>query len=327
MSLTIPVLVVSCLVGLQDRKPGGFDTPEAAFKAFQAAWQAQDWDSLYLCYPPSERAKEEDDWREERKKLAIPENREMLEEMAKAWNSTPAELLKMSHKDSFTARMKAAAQRSKGKSDFGEAVIIKKEIQGTRALLFLKADSEETIAMASEEKRWYMSWRPSPKAEVASNERNAAAAVRMVYLTQLVIQSEDSDKDGAKNFWVADIRGLNTLFPAGDFNAIDRAVACADASPSALSRPLAEEKTPKAGYMFAVIPKYKENGGGIAYDNRTGRNAKKFGVCAYPAKYGSTGTLTFILNETGTLHSKDNGGKPVQEFPEKPEAEGWKRHP
>jgi hypothetical protein len=74
--------------------------------------------------------------------------------------------------------------------------------------------------------------------------------------------------------------------------------------------------------LYAVIPRDEQ---GALYDQGGGRNPAKFGFCAYPAPYGSSGRLTFVVNESNIIYRLDTRGKPVQQFPALPEAEAWKR--
>jgi hypothetical protein len=49
----------------------------------------------------------------------------------------------------------------------------------------------------------------------------------------------------------------------------------------------------------------------------------EFGICAAPARYPASGRRTFIMDTTGTVYGKDNGGRPVTIFPPSPRAAGW----
>ena len=47
------------------------------------------------------------------------------------------------------------------------------------------------------------------------------------------------------------------------------------------------------------------------------------GLCAVPAVYGETGRHTFVVDLTGTVWMKDNGGRPVQAYPDVVNEDGW----
>ena len=67
------------------------------------------------------------------------------------------------------------------------------------------------------------------------------------------------------------------------------------------------------GFYFVDIT----SGPGGEYDFR-----ENCGLCAVPSPYRS-GRLTFIVELTGIVWQKDNGGRPVTQFPSSPDAEGW----
>jgi len=73
-------------------------------------------------------------------------------------------------------------------------------------------------------------------------------------------------------------------------------------------------ETPKSGYWFVDISADAEG----PLDSKW-----RFGLCAVPARHGTDGKRTFIIGEEGTVHSKDNGGKPVTVWPDV-EKEGWR---
>ena len=50
---------------------------------------------------------------------------------------------------------------------------------------------------------------------------------------------------------------------------------------------------------------------------------EEYGVCAVPASYPRSGRRTFIIDTTGTVYGKDNGGVPLTVFPASPRAAGW----
>ncbi len=63
----------------------------------------------------------------------------------------------------------------------------------------------------------------------------------------------------------------------------------------------------------------------IPYNDGSGRNRDRFGLCSYPAKYGGKSTLTVIVNEENVIWKKDTGGVPPRGFPLDPAKDGWTR--
>jgi hypothetical protein len=66
--------------------------------------------------------------------------------------------------------------------------------------------------------------------------------------------------------------------------------------------------TPYHGYYFRLLPGQSESAksGALDYTVR-GRTIGGFAAVAYPAKYGNTGIMSFIINQDGTVYQKDLG--------------------
>jgi len=66
--------------------------------------------------------------------------------------------------------------------------------------------------------------------------------------------------------------------------------------------------TPYHGYYFRLLPGQAESAksGALDYTVR-GRTIGGFAAVAYPAKYGNTGIMSFIINQDGTVYQKDLG--------------------
>ena len=72
--------------------------------------------------------------------------------------------------------------------------------------------------------------------------------------------------------------------------------------------------TARFGYLFCDILAGPEGPYDFSID---------CGLCAFPEAYGESGRNTFIIDATGVIYQKDNEGRPVQEYPADPEADGW----
>lgn len=180
------------------------------------------------------------------------------------------------------------------------------------------------------------------RAQTAANERNGAVTLKTFAAAQADFRSNDRDNNRVNDFWVADVSGLYRIVAGGSIRLIEQAAAEADARPCVpldKAGPLpgaAQEhatklvaigkSAAKAGYWFVAVEKYEdEKGAAVKYNDGNGRNPSMFGVCSYPAEYGKTGKLTFILNEENTIWKKDTGGKPPDVFPADPRKAGWSR--
>ncbi|MHC1729533.1 MAG: DUF2950 domain-containing protein [Syntrophobacteraceae bacterium] len=66
--------------------------------------------------------------------------------------------------------------------------------------------------------------------------------------------------------------------------------------------------TPFHGYFFKILKAQGKNASGGAYDYVVqGRMIGGFALVAYPAKYGASGIMTFMVNHEGVVYQKDLG--------------------
>jgi len=71
--------------------------------------------------------------------------------------------------------------------------------------------------------------------------------------------------------------------------------------------------TPFHGYYFHMLTGQSNNAPGGARDYmRNGKMVGGFGFVAYPAEYGNSGVMTFIMNQDGILLQKDLGTSTAQ---------------
>lgn len=67
---------------------------------------------------------------------------------------------------------------------------------------------------------------------------------------------------------------------------------------------------PYNGYLIKVLVAQGETAPGGENDSSTGGSLTKgFALLAYPAKYGETGVLTFVVSHLGVIYEKDLGEK------------------
>ncbi len=68
------------------------------------------------------------------------------------------------------------------------------------------------------------------------------------------------------------------------------------------------KQTPYYGYYYNILKEQGKHAPGGAMDYVVGgRMSRGFGLVAYPAKYGVSGVMTFIVNQKGMLYEKDLG--------------------
>jgi hypothetical protein len=113
------------------------------------------------------------------------------------------------------------------------------------------------------------------------------------------LQSSDGKKDGL--YWPA--AGDEPRSPLGEQFARARSEGYFKEAPSASTR-----SAPFHGYVYRLLTAQGPNAPGGAYDYRVaGRMIGGFALVAFPAEYGNSGVMTFIVSHAGVVYSKDLG--------------------
>jgi hypothetical protein len=74
-----------------------------------------------------------------------------------------------------------------------------------------------------------------------------------------------------------------------------------------------DKPMPYHGYYFRILKAQGKNAAGGAYDYVVkGQMIGGFAVVAYPAKFGNSGVMTFLVNHDGVVYQKDLGKKTDQ---------------
>lgn len=121
-------------------------------------------------------------------------------------------------------------------------------------------------------------------------DKNPAGAGRGVYARRFL--SSPGKKDGL--YWPSE----------GDESPLGKLVADATAE----GYKLGGEPQPYHGYYYRVRTRQGPNAPGGALDYVVdGKMIGGFGLVAYPAEYGNSGVMTFVVNHAGTVYQKDLG--------------------
>jgi hypothetical protein len=111
------------------------------------------------------------------------------------------------------------------------------------------------------------------------------------------INSSPGRKDGLH--WEVPAGSTDEASPFGPFVA-EKAAYLADRDPG----------DPFMGYYYRIISRQGENAPGGRYDYViNGNMIGGFAMIAWPADYGNTGIMTFIVNQNGRVYQKDLGEK------------------
>jgi hypothetical protein len=80
------------------------------------------------------------------------------------------------------------------------------------------------------------------------------------------------------------------------------------AQASAEGYKVGQKPIPYHGYFYRVLKRQGASASGGAYDYVVnGKMIGGFALLAYPAEYGNSGIMTFIVNHDGTVFQKDLG--------------------
>ena len=147
---------------------------------------------------------------------------------------------------------------------------------------------------------------------IGGNERNAIYSLRAFVDAQRAYASRDRDGDGVLQYaqkimsspgkqdglyWPADPAKGEEASPFGPL--------IAEAAPYTAGHKAGE---PYRGYYFRILPQQGTNAPGGAYSYViNGRMIAGFAMVAYPAYYGESGVMTFIVNHNGVVYERDLG--------------------
>lgn len=148
---------------------------------------------------------------------------------------------------------------------------------------------------------------------IGKNELNAIGVTRAYVIAQREYASRDRDADGTVAFaprlrstpgtkdglyW--DVKEGEEESPFGPLTA--------QAASEGYGKESAEPPNPYHGYFFRILKGQGDHAEGGAYDYLVnGRMILGFALVAYPAQYGSSGIMTFIVNQKGVVYQKDLG--------------------
>jgi len=147
---------------------------------------------------------------------------------------------------------------------------------------------------------------------VGGNERNAIYVLRAYVDAQRAYAAKDRDGDGVLQYaqkvtsapgkhdglyWPADAAKDEEVSPFGPL--------IADGGAYAKGRVAGD---PYRGYYFRILTRQGKNAAGGAYSYViNGRMIAGFAMVAYPAEYGNSGVMSFIVSHNGKVYEKDLG--------------------
>jgi hypothetical protein len=147
---------------------------------------------------------------------------------------------------------------------------------------------------------------------IGGNERNAIYSLRAFVDAQRAYAARDRDGDGVLQYaqkimsspgkqdglyWPADPAKGEEASPFGPL--------IAEAAPYKAGHKAGD---PYRGYYFRILPQQGKNAAGGPYSYViNGRMIAGFAMVAYPAYYGESGVMTFIVSHNGSVYERDLG--------------------
>lgn len=154
---------------------------------------------------------------------------------------------------------------------------------------------------------------------IGRNELSTQAAMRAYVEAQFDYANQDRDSDGVSEY------AQKLRSDPGKFDGLFWEVA--EGQPQSPLGPLfaqaraegykaaeaAEETAPFHGYYYRILTRQGAAVPGGKYDYIiNGNMIAGFGLVAFPAQYGSSGIMTFVVNHQGKVYQKDLGPKTLE---------------
>ena len=149
---------------------------------------------------------------------------------------------------------------------------------------------------------------------IGRNELNAIDVVRQYVLAQREYAAKDRDGDGVLEFAQrltsppGSKDGLYWKAKEGEEESPFGPMAAKAAKEGYKGKTKGDKLLPYHGYFFKILKSQGKNANGGEYDYVVkGDMILGFAMVAYPAKYNSSGIMTFIVNQEGVVYQKDLG--------------------
>jgi hypothetical protein len=178
------------------------------------------------------------------------------------------------------------------------------------------------VPLVSKQNRWYFD-SDDGKTEillrrVGRNELEAIEVCRALVAAQKDYSATPHDGDSVKQYaarFVSDEGKQNGLYWKTDSGKPESPIGPLLTSASSEDDTKAHISQPKSfhGYYFRLLNRQGKNASGGAKNYVVnGKMTGGFAFVAYPAEYGSSGVMTFIVNQDGMMYQKDLGSNTNQ---------------
>jgi hypothetical protein len=258
-------------------QPKTFASPEEAVKAMVDAMKAVDKAELSVLFGPGSES-------------LISSGDDVKDKAEREWF-----LKNYEEKNSLEKKGDDEAILQVGKDDWPFPIPIRKK--GSAWFFDTKAGKEEML-----------------NRRIGRNELNTIDVLEAYVVAQREYAGKDRDGDGvypyAQKFWSTPGKkdGLYWEAKEGEEASPFGPLSARAAQEGYKRKTKSEKPSPYYGYYFKILKAQGKHAPGGAYDYVVkGNMILGFGLVAYPAKYGSSGIMTFIVNQEGVVYQKDLG--------------------
>ncbi|MGE5301353.1 MAG: DUF2950 domain-containing protein [Acidobacteriota bacterium] len=191
--------------------------------------------------------------------------------------------------------------------------------EGDKMVLIIgEQDWPFAIPLVKEGSRWFFDTKAGKEEilnqRIGDNELNTIQVMLAIVDAQREYAMKDHDGDGILEYadkFVSDPGKKNGLYwetkEGEEPSPIGELVADAKAE-GYTSKGKKNEPVPFHGYYFRMLKRQGKHAPGGAFDYvAKGKQIGGFAVVAYPATYGNSGVMTFIVNHDGVVYQKDLG--------------------
>jgi hypothetical protein len=208
------------------------------------------------------------------------------------------------------------AERAKFVTAFEEAHKIDMQGEATAVLSVGKDDWPLPVPIVKRDGTWRFDAKKGQdelvNRRIGKNELSTIQVLLAIVDAQLEYSSEDRDGDGrleyAQRFKSSAGKTDGLYWPAADGKPESPLGPLAATASREGYKAEAGKRTPYHGYYFKILTGQGKNAPGGAYSYLAqGHMIGGFAIVAWPAKYGASGIMTFIVNQDGVVYEKNLG--------------------
>ena len=242
--------------------------------------------------------------------LRASNTKEVLAIFGPTWNEIISKVDKVQDKAARDRFMKAYDEMNK----------LEKETDSKMTLVVGKEEWPFPIPIVKKGESWLFDTKAGKEElinrRIGRNELNTIQACLAIVDAQREYAMKDQDGDGllayAQKFWSTKGKkdGLYWKEKEGEEQSPLGPLAAQAVREGYTPRKPGDKPLPYYGYFYRILKAQGKNAPGGAYDYVVrGKMIGGFALVAYPAEYGSSGIMTFVVNHDGVVYEKNLGSE------------------